>query len=189
MTAGGRSGPAQPVRSRHAAAWRDEDEGGGVMAKLRAPLGEEFGRLSDLCLRSKAVWGHDAAFLEACRAELTLQPDAVLSTHIQVADCDGTPVGVVQFRVGGGDAELLKLFVEPDRRGSGIGRLLLGWALASARTAGAARLTIESDPGAARFYEHLGADRAGSAASGSIPGRMLPRFVVDLRQARATWMG
>jgi hypothetical protein len=35
--------------------------------RLRAPRLDELEALSDLCLRSKAVWGYDAAFLEACR--------------------------------------------------------------------------------------------------------------------------
>jgi hypothetical protein len=36
---------------------------------IRAPRADELSRLSDLCFRSKAVWGYDAAFTEACRDE------------------------------------------------------------------------------------------------------------------------
>jgi hypothetical protein len=41
-------------------------------------------------------------------------------------------------------------------------------------------LQIEADPDAVRFYQRMGARLAGSAASGSIPGRTLPRLILDL---------
>ena len=40
---------------------------------IRTPRPDELSSLSDLCFRSKAVWGYDAAFMEACRGELTLR--------------------------------------------------------------------------------------------------------------------
>ena len=40
--------------------------------RLRAARVEELDALSTLCLRSKAVWGYDKEFMNACRAELTL---------------------------------------------------------------------------------------------------------------------
>ena len=33
--------------------------------------------LADLALRAKAVWGYDAGFMAACRAELTVDPDSI----------------------------------------------------------------------------------------------------------------
>jgi hypothetical protein len=50
-----------------------------------------------------------------------------------------------------------------------------------ARRLGAVRMTIEADPGAAPFYEHMGAQYAGFAPSQSIPGRMLPRMQTELK--------
>jgi hypothetical protein len=41
-------------------------------------------------------------------------------------------------------------------------------------------MVIEADPGAAPFYERMGAHYAGLAPSQSIPGRMLPRMLVEL---------
>ncbi len=37
--------------------------------ELRGALPGEAGLLTDLCLRSKAVWGYDAAFMAACRSK------------------------------------------------------------------------------------------------------------------------
>jgi GNAT superfamily N-acetyltransferase len=148
--------------------------------ELRDARQDELPALSELCLRSKAVWGYDDAFMIACRTELTLRPGELEATHLQVAERDSTVVGLAQVKVTGTDADLLKLFVEPALLRSGVGRLLFEWATAKARGLGAARMIIEADPGAAAFYERMGARHAGLAASQSIPGRMLPRMQMDL---------
>src|SRR5271165_954851 len=36
---------------------------------IRAPTIEELASLSELCFRSKAVWGYNEEFLKACRSE------------------------------------------------------------------------------------------------------------------------
>jgi GNAT superfamily N-acetyltransferase len=150
--------------------------------QLRDARQDELPALSELCLRSKAVWGYDDAFMIACRTELTLRPDDLWSTHLQVAMRYSTAVGLAQVKVTGTDAELLKLFVEPALLGSGVGRLLFEWATATARGLGAVRMNIEADPGAAAFYERMGARPAGLVPSQSIPGRMLPRMQIELEK-------
>jgi GNAT superfamily N-acetyltransferase len=150
------------------------------MIRLRDARQNELQSLTELCLRSKAVWGYDAVFMAACRIELTLRPDDLRSSHLQVAESDTAAVGVAQVKVVGSDADLLKLFVEPDQLKSGIGRLLFAWAADQARRAGALRIIIEADPGSIPFYQRMGARRAGSTPSGSIARRMLPRLILDL---------
>jgi GNAT superfamily N-acetyltransferase len=118
--------------------------------------------------------------MAACRAELTLHADELRSTSVQVAERDAAIVGLAQVKTTGADAELLKLFVEPAWLGSGIGRLLFEWATARARDLGAVRMIIEADPGAAAFYQRMGAYPAGFTPSQSIPGRMLPRMLMEL---------
>jgi GNAT superfamily N-acetyltransferase len=152
------------------------------MIQLRDIRQDELPNLVGLCLRSKAVWGYDDAFMTACRTELTLRPHELLSTHLQVAERDTTVVGLAQIKVTGTDADLLKLFVEPAQLRSGVGRLLFEWAAARARGLGAVRMIIEADPGAAPFYERMGARYAGFAPSKSIPGRMLPRMQMELEK-------
>jgi GNAT superfamily N-acetyltransferase len=150
--------------------------------QLRDARQDELPSLSELCVRSKAVWGYDVAFMTACRAELTLSPDEFQHTYLQVAEHDSTVVGLAQIKVTARDADLLKLFVEPALLGSGIGRLLFEWATARARGLGAVRMTIEADSGAAPFYARMGACHAGFAPSRSIPGRMLPRMRMELNR-------
>jgi GNAT superfamily N-acetyltransferase len=150
------------------------------VTQLRDARKSELPSLGELCLRSKAVWGYDDAFMAACRTELTLRPDELQSTCLQVAVRDSTVVGLAQVKVTDTDADLLKLFVEPALLRSGVGRLLFEWATARARALGAVRMIIEADPGAAPFYVRMGARYAGLVASPSIPGRMLPCMQIDL---------
>ena len=81
--------------------------------RIRTPAIEELPELSALCFRSKAIWGYDNDFMEACRSELSIDALQLRSTSIVVAEERGTIVGVAQVRVTGKEADLLKLFVEP----------------------------------------------------------------------------
>jgi GNAT superfamily N-acetyltransferase len=150
------------------------------MINLRAPRIDELDSLTALCMRSKAVWGYDQAFMDRCCAELTLTSDDLRETEMQVAENDGVVVAIAQVSIDGANADLEKLFVEPNLLRSGAGRALFEWASAVARTRGATHLTIEADPDAADFYRRMGARDDGVAPSGSIPGRMLPRLKLDL---------
>lgn len=150
------------------------------MLRLRAPHPDELEHLSALCLRSKAIWGYDAVFLEACRDELTLTVDDLLLTKLQVAENDVGIAGLVQVSIDRNNAVLEKLFIEPANLRTGTGRLLFRWAADTARDAGATRMSIDADPGAAAFYIRMGAQQAGMAPSGSVPGRLLPRLVLEL---------
>jgi N-acetylglutamate synthase-like GNAT family acetyltransferase len=147
---------------------------------LRAARASELAALSELCLRSKAVWGYDRAFMQACRAELTLHDHDLRNSSVQVAERDGAILGVAQVSSEGATAYLEKLFVEPTMMRSGAGRTLFDWAKRTAEIQGAVTLVIEADPDAAAFYRRMGARDDGMASSGSVPGRLLPRLVLDL---------
>ena len=147
---------------------------------LRPPRPDEAELLTDLCLRSKAVWGYDDAFMRACRTELTLSPADFARSSLQVAVEGETIAGVVQVVVAGDDADLAKLFIAPSTLRTGVGRKLFDWAVNNARQHGARWLWIEADPDAADFYRRMGAVDDGVAPSGSIPGRILPRLRLAL---------
>lgn len=151
-----------------------------MQLSIRTPTVEELPALSELCMRSKAVWGYDAAFMAACRRELTFDPRELVTSHIALAMRGDDVLGVAQVRMAGRDADLAKLFVEPAELRRGVGKALFAWAVDTARASGAARMIIEADPGAAPFYRRLGARDAGFAPSGSIAGRTIPKLVLDL---------
>jgi GNAT superfamily N-acetyltransferase len=150
------------------------------MFELRTPRYDEAAVLTDLCLRSKAVWGYDEAFMQACRGELTLTASTMQSSHLQVAEIGGHLVGVAQVTVKGELAELDKLFVEPTHLRSGAGKALFEWATTTARDSGAVFMVIDADRDAVGFYRRMGAVDDGTAPSGSIPGRLLPRLKLQL---------
>lgn len=144
--------------------------------RLRPARADELAFLSALCLRSKAVWGYDKAFMSACREELTLTPGDLEETAIAVAEIDGNVLGLAQVSCEGDEAVLEKLFVEPDQLLAGAGACLFSWAAGKARELGAKTMVIDADPGAAAFYRRMGATDDGVAKSQSIPGRILPRL-------------
>lgn len=152
-----------------------------MLGQIRAPEHHELAVLTDLCMRSKAVWGYNKEFMDACRAELTINLGDLNYTEIAVAEEGGKVIGIAQVEVKGTDADLLKLFVEPGLIGSGVGAALFRWAARRARELGADRLVIDSDPSAVPFYRRMGAQQIGNAPSGSIPGRTLPKLALDIR--------
>ena len=147
---------------------------------LRGALPGEADILTDLCLRSKAVWGYDEAFMAACRAELTITAQDLARSQIQVAIDDGRIIAMAQLAQHGRIADIDKLFVDPDVMRSGAGRALFAWCVETARAAGAVALTVVADPDAAGFYRRMGMTEDGKEPSGSIPGRMLPKLHMAL---------
>ncbi|MFI9025491.1 GNAT family N-acetyltransferase [Streptomyces sp. NPDC053560] len=148
--------------------------------RIRPALPTEAETLSDLALRSKAHWGYDAAFLDACRDELTVGASEVESRRAAVADRDGRILGFTTLENKPPMGTLGMMFVEPQAMGQGIGRLLFENVVATGRQLGFTRLTIDADPNAEPFYRAMGAVRTGSAPSGSIPGRVLPQLALAI---------
>jgi N-acetylglutamate synthase-like GNAT family acetyltransferase len=148
---------------------------------IRPARTDEAAQLTDLCTRSKAAWGYDAALMEASRAALTVTPERIEYGGCFVAD-DGTGavLGVAAIIPDGDDMELDLLFVEPGLMRGGVGRVLLERAAQEARSRGAKRLTILADVNAAAFYERCGAARDGEAPSDAVPGRILPLLEIKL---------
>ena len=131
-------------------------------------------------MRSKALWGYDAAFMAMCLEELTVQPDAIEAGEVWVAEESDAIVGLLEIVPEGRAAELRLIFVEPGAVRSGVGRALWRHAEKRARAHGAKTLALDADPNAVPFYERMGMRVVGEEPSGSIPGRMLPRMEKSL---------
>ena len=150
---------------------------------IRQATTGDAGALSALAVRSKGHWGYSSEFLEACRGELTIDPARLASREFEAhVAVDGeallgfyalAELSVTAF-------ELDALFVDPAHIGSGIGRELLQHALRNLAAKGAETLVIQGDPNASRFYEAAGARLVGTRESGSIPGRDLPLYEIDI---------
>ncbi len=144
------------------------------MTVLRPARLGEAGALTELALRSKAMWGYDADFMRACLPALTVSEQQIAAGGVSVAECDGRLAGFVAISREGPDAEVDMLFVDPEAVQAGIGKALMEWAEAIARTDRIERLHVLSDPHAAGFYEACGFVRVGDAPSDAISGRRLP---------------
>ncbi|GAB2666326.1 GNAT family N-acetyltransferase [Saccharopolyspora gloriosae] len=92
--------------------------------------------------------------------------DADPNQLLAVADLDGAIVGTLQLtfipglsHAGATRAQLEAVRVRTDRRGDGLGRELVTWAIEQARRRGAAMVQLTSNVSrerAHRFYERLG---------------------------------
>lgn len=145
---------------------------------IRAGLAEEADAISALALRSKGHWGYDAAFLEACREDLTVDPQWCDGMRLVVAEEDGVLLGYARIAGEPPVGELDGLFVDPPAIGRGVGELLLQHAVATAADLGIETLEIVSDPYAEPFYLHAGAVRTGTTPSTVDPTRLLPRLTL-----------
>ena len=136
--------------------------------------------LTELCVRAKAHWGYDPAFMAAAAGLLRIREGAIGAGGVLTAlpQSEAPPCGVaaiVPLRRPGW-FELSHLFVAPESFGLGVGRALFQAAVALAADKGATHVSILSDPNAAAFYQKLGARRCGEAPSGVERNRMLPLF-------------
>jgi putative acetyltransferase len=96
---------------------------------------------------------------------------------ILIAEIAGEPVGCIALRPleSPGVCEMKRLFVSPDRRGSGAGRLLAEAVVAEARARGYSRMRLDTVPsmGAAiALYERLGFRKIPPYRYNPIPGAL-----------------
>ncbi|MDQ7249491.1 GNAT family N-acetyltransferase [Dongia sedimenti] len=142
--------------------------------------------LTELCIRAKAHWGYDTAFMAAASRLLRIRESEIGAGSVLTAHAaESAPCGVaaiVPLRRPNW-FELSHLFVAPERLGQGVGRALFGAAVALAGAKGATHVSILSDPHAAAFYEKLGARRCGAAPSGVDRSRLLPLFELAIPHA------
>ena len=153
------------------------------MPAVRPAHAGEAAGLTALCVRSKAHWGYDAAFLRQSADALTVHEDDIATGRVLVAvDAGGCVLAAARVEP---DGELGLMFVDPPAIGSGVGKALFEGAVALARRLGARRMAILADPNAARFYERMGARFVANAPSDAIPGRTLPLYEYDLTDKEA----
>jgi GNAT superfamily N-acetyltransferase len=159
--------------------------GAGGTATIRRATPEDARSLSALALSSKAIWGYDAAFMAACREELTITPDNIAGRPTWVLEKQGALLGFYQLRIADRMAEVAQFFIAPSSLRGGLGRLLWAHLEAQARAGGCERLELDSDPHAEGFYRAMGMIHCGDAPSGSIPGRLLPHLRKELSASSA----
>jgi GNAT superfamily N-acetyltransferase len=150
-----------------------------VTPRIRRARSEEADALTALCIRSKARWGNDAAFMSQVAAALTITPTVIAENGVLVAegrDCGLLGVAVIAALETAGRFDVSLLSVEPSAINTGVGRALFTAAVSLVEAKGGVSMAILADPFAAAFYRRLGATEIGQAPSDAIAGRLLPLF-------------
>ncbi len=147
-----------------------------IAYEIRDALPTEAAILTEISIRSKAHWGYDQAFMDACLDELNITAREIEIDIVRVLKVDGTVVGYyhsskIDVR---GFYELEAIFIEPANIGKGYGKLLWVDLENTLVSRDARNLVVQSDPNAAEFYKSMGMKLFGERESGSIPGRYLP---------------
>ncbi len=147
---------------------------------VRHARSAEAAALSERAFRSKAAWGYDAAFMAACREELSITPQQIVERPTFVCEVGDAIAGFYRLDHVGDIVDVALFFVAPEHMPRGIGTILWGHLIRQAQRLGADTVTIGSDPHAVGFYQRMGAHLAGGEPSASIAGRTLPRLVLAL---------
>ena len=146
---------------------------------FRRARADERDLLDDMTLAGVRYWGHDVNHPEAYDGLVsTLAAEDGPEHHpVWVLAEDDEVVAFYELRDRGDHAELLRMFMRPDRIGQGYGTRLWHHAVATAATTHD-RMLIMSDPSARGFYAPMGAtlDKTVEVA----PGFELGVFWYDL---------
>lgn len=145
---------------------------------LRRASTDDAQVLTDLAMASKASWGYDDDFMQACRAELTITPNVIETAEVWVTESAETVNGMIIFRPdpATGVAELDDFFVSPACQGRGLGSSLMAKLHEVCGEIGIQKIRVDADPFAEAIYERFGFKTVGRSPSGSIPNRTLPRM-------------
>ena len=124
---------------------------------IRRAIPAEAPLLNELTGRSVLSWGYEPEFLDWEPESIRVTPEFIASSPVFVLEEAGHIVGYYGLLGEPPEMALDKLFVEPDRIGTGCGKRLWKHAVATAQEMGASVLTLASDPNAAPFYRAMGA--------------------------------
>ena len=114
------------------------------MPAVRPAQAGEGASLTALCMRSKAHWGYDAAFMRKSAAALLVSEADIAAGRVLVATDDaGRTIGTVSVAEDDEAAELALMFVDPPAIGGGTGRTLFEAAVRSGPPTG---LPTHDDP-------------------------------------------
>ena len=152
-----------------------------LQAEIRRALPCEAANLSALALRSKALWGYDAAFMDACRVPLTVDPEAIAKWPFYVLDEDGTITGFYGLSGRPPRGEIEFLFVDPESVRSGRGQRLAQHFLAMARRPGVRGVsTFRRIPLPRAFMWRWAPGGSPKFHPTPIPNRLVPRLRFSL---------
>lgn len=146
---------------------------------LRHAHSHESQTLTELCVRSKAVWEYSDLYMRQCAKKFNISEDSIRKKHVLVVTEVGrdNPIAVSAYEPNGlGSVELTYFFVDPKWMRRGVGSFLYMGTYAILSAVGGNRcLYFDSDRHAREFYSHMGAKCTGFRRSET---RIHPRIPI-----------
>jgi GNAT superfamily N-acetyltransferase len=137
---------------------------------IRPAKPAEAAMLSEIAMEAKRYWDYPPEVMESWHSTLTLEAMHIDLSPPFVAEEDSQVVGFYQLIADGDSVELEHMWVKPQHLNKGIGKQLIAHAIASAKSRGAKKMSIDADPNATAFYLSCGAYRVGETRA-PIPGQ------------------
>lgn len=138
----------------------------------------EANELSHIALISKATWDYSEEFIQACKEDLTITDDYIVNNYVYVLESEGIKIGFFSFQRK--EDALDFLYLHPNYKGKGYGKLLWKSVVEKAVELGMKCFTIDSDPNAKGYYMKMGAKSIGETPSTVFKDRLLPLLRYDV---------
>ncbi|QOD59404.1 GNAT family N-acetyltransferase [Polaribacter haliotis] len=137
-------------------------------------------QLTEIALKSKAIWGYSNELIESWREDLTVT-STIISKEIIYKFMVDTKIAGFYFlnKPKENSIELEMLFVLPNFVNRGIGKQLLTHSFEKAKSLDSKKMILLADPNAVPFYKSQGFYKINKIES-SIAGRFLPVMQKDL---------
>jgi GNAT superfamily N-acetyltransferase len=130
--------------------------------RIRPATPEEAHTLTEIADEAKRFWGYAPEEMDNWHSTMTLDVTRIDLSPPFVIEQDSQIVGFYQLIADGAKMELEHMWVMPQYMNQGIGKQLMAHAIAQARTRGATKIVIDTEPNATAFYLSCGAKRVGS---------------------------
>ncbi len=136
--------------------------------------------LTEIALKSKAIWGYSDELIESWREDLTVTPKMFKEWNVCNYIVDSEIAGFYILNRANIRTSFLEfLFVSPKFINQGIGTQLLNHAIDYCIKGSSAILNVLSDPNAKAFYEKHGFKVIAERES-SVSGRFLPEMEFEI---------
>ncbi len=150
--------------------------------KIRNAFKNEGEKLSELALRSKAIWGYDNSFIEACRPHIKVDEEYIQNWPVVVVEKNNEVLGFYSLKQIASEKRLDNLWIEPRYMRSGLGRVLFENAVERAKELNWTYFRLAGEPDAVQFYEKMGAKLIGKVESRLGEGLFLPHMEINFEK-------
>ena len=144
------------------------------MTEIIKSTAEDNEILTEITKKSKAYWGYSDEQMESWSELLTITKNYIETNKVYKLVVDKLTLGYYSYvYLNEKEVKLDNLFVMPSYIGKGFGKLLMVNFLTEIENSEVEKITLDSEPNAASFYESFGFIKVGQIET-SIKDRYLP---------------